>query len=238
MLGIDFNRVFVIALAICVPVGIWGVAAPDQMVSAVLGFTSFFMAGASWWWLLLCTFFVILAACLALGPYGSIRLGADDEKPDFSTTSWLSMLFAGGMGAGLLFWGVAEPITHFAAPPGTTGGTPEAARRAMVITNLHWGLHAWSIYGVCALVIAYFSFRKGRAPTISAPLSALLGKEDTPLATAADVLGVIAVVFVGVYIAIETGIHESSGRLYVALLNATQPSSNTLLTSTEDYNEY
>jgi len=195
MFDIQFNRVFVIALTICVPIGAWGVVMPEQMVSAVLGFTSFFMTGASWWWLLLCTFFVILAAFLALGPYGSIRLGADDEKPDFSTGSWLAMLFAGGMGAGLLFWGVAEPITHFAAPPGAVGGTPEAARRAMVITNLHWGLHAWSIYGVCALVIAYFTFRKGRAPMISAPLRALLGKEDTPLATAADVLGVVAVVF-------------------------------------------
>jgi len=106
------------------------------------------------------------------------------------------MLFAGGMGAGLLFWGVAEPVTHFAAPPGLDGGTADAARAAMVITNLHWGLHAWSIYGVCALVIAYFTFRRGGKPLISTPLIGLVGgPAERKVLVAADVLGVVAVVF-------------------------------------------
>jgi glycine betaine transporter len=166
------------------------------MSGAVLGFTTYFMTGASWWWLALCTGFVIFAGFLALGPFGKIRLGLDDEEPEFSTASWIAMLFAGGMGAGLLFWGVAEPVTHFAAPPAQPGGTPDAARAAMVITNLHWGFHAWSIYGVCALVIAYFSFRLGRRPMISAPLEGLFsGRTDQGVAIVANVLGVIAVVF-------------------------------------------
>src|SRR3546814_9230224 len=80
------------------------------------------------------------------------------------------MLFAGGMGSGLLFWGVAEPVYHFEAPPGMAGGTAQAAREAMVITNLHWGLHAWAIYGVCAMVIAYFTFRRGEPSMISTPI--------------------------------------------------------------------
>lgn len=190
------NTVFLIALAICIPVGLWGVLAPEAMAGVVLGFTTWFMVGASWWWLALCSAFVILAAVLSLGPWGSIRLGADDDRPEFSTVSWIAMLFAGGMGAGLLFWGVAEPVTHFAAPPGLEGGTPEAARAAMVITNLHWGLHAWSIYGICALVIAYFSFRRGGKPLISTPLRGLIGgRAERGVSVAADVLGVVAVVF-------------------------------------------
>src|SRR3546814_12323261 len=80
------------------------------------------------------------------------------------------MVFAGGMGSGLLFWGVAEPVYHCEAPPGMAGGTAQAAREAMVITNLHWGLHAWAIYGVCAMVIAYFTFRRGEPSMISTPI--------------------------------------------------------------------
>lgn len=190
------NAVVVLSLLVCLPIGAWGVLAPTGMAASVLGFTSYFMVGASWWWMLLCTGFVVLAGFLALGPYGSIRLGRDDEEPDFSFASWIAMLFAGGMGAGLLFWGVAEPVIHFGNPPGATGGTADAARQALVITNLHWGLHAWSIYGVCALVIAYFTFRLGRAPLISTPLRALFsGRAGAAAGTAADVLGVVAVVF-------------------------------------------
>lgn len=80
------------------------------------------------------------------------------------------MLFAGGMGAGLLFWGVAEPVTHFENPPNEVSGLAAAAKQALVITNLHWGLHAWSIYGICALVIAYFTFRLAKPLLISTPL--------------------------------------------------------------------
>lgn len=91
---------------------------------------------------------------------------------------------------------MAEPVSHFANPPGMPGGSPAAAREAMVITNLHWGLHAWSIYGVCALVIAYFAFRLKRGSMVSTPLRSLFaGAAGARAATAADVLGVVAVVF-------------------------------------------
>jgi glycine betaine transporter len=192
----NLNRVFLISLGICLPVGIWGVISPDQMIRAAVSFTSFAMTGGDWWWLLLCTSFVILSAWLALGPYGKIKLGADDEEPEFSNASWIAMLFAGGMGSGLLFWGVAEPVTHFSAPPSMPGGTPDAAREAMVITNLHWGFHAWSIYAVCGMVIAYFTFRLNRPSMISTPIRSLFtGRSNEGYATAADVLGVVAVVF-------------------------------------------
>lgn len=190
------NPVLWIGLAICLPLATWGLVAPTAMSEAVLGFTTFFMVGASWWWLLLATFFLIFVAVLALGPWGRLKLGADDEEPEFSTASWLSMLFAGGMGAGLLFWGVAEPVTHFDNPPGMDGGTAQAARFAMVLTNLHWGLHAWAIYGVCALIIAYFTFRCDRPMRISAPLRGMIGGRAEPVVkTGADVLGIVAVAF-------------------------------------------
>ena len=191
-----FNAVFVISLVFVAGIGAWGVLRPDEMAGVFQGFTGYLLKGVSWYWLLITTAFVLLSLFMAFGPYKDVRLGTDDERPEFGTASWIAMLFAGGMGAGLLFWGVAEPIYHFEEPPGMEGGTAQAAREALVITNLHWGLHAWSIYGVCALVIAYFTFRRGQSSQISTPIRALFpGPVGRPIATIADVLGVLAVVF-------------------------------------------
>lgn len=191
-----FNAVFVISLALVAAIGAWGLIDPTSMTGTMLGFTNYMLTGASWYWLLICTGFLILSGYMAFGPYGKVRLGRDDEEPEFSTASWIAMLFAGGMGAGLLFWGVAEPLYHYESPPALPGGTPQAAREAMVITNLHWGLHAWAIYGVCALVIAYFTFRRGQDSMISTPIRSLFrGRAALPMGRAADILGVLAVVF-------------------------------------------
>lgn len=195
MKSMNATPVFIFSVLICGGIGIWGMLAPDGLAGAANALTGFTLTTLDWFFLLLCTSFVILAAVLALGPYGSIKLGRDDEKPEFSTASWIAMLFAGGMGAGLLFWGPAEPMYHFVAPPGLPGRTPEAARLAMVLTNLHWGMHAWSIYAVCALVIAYFAFRRDCPAMISTPIRyAFRGRLVAPLATAADTLGVVAVI--------------------------------------------
>ena len=123
-----FNTVFLISLLCVAGIGIWGLFDPEAMTSVFLGFTDYMLTGISWYWLLITTGFVILAGYMAFGPYGSIRLGRDDERPEFATGSWIAMLFAGGMGAGLLFWGAAEPIYHFTSPPGMEGG--HACRRA------------------------------------------------------------------------------------------------------------
>ena len=178
--------------------GIWGLAAPDNMTSVAVGIVNFVLESVGWLYLALCTGFLVLGAWLAFGPYGHIRLGPDDSEPEFSTPSWLAMLFAGGMGAGLVFWGVAEPVSHFANPPGdVTGSTAESARLAMVLTNLHWGLHAWSIYAVCALVLAYFIFRRGLPGLISAPIRATLpaSRSTRLLGLTSDVVATFAVVF-------------------------------------------
>jgi glycine betaine transporter len=180
---------------VCAAIAAWGVLAPDGLADAANALTGFALTTLDWFFLLLCTGFVVLSALLALSPYGKIKLGRDDEEPEFSTVSWLAMLFAGGMGAGLLFWGAAEPLYHFTSPPAAEARTPEAARLAMMLTNLHWGLHAWSIYAVCALVIAYFVFRRDRPGLISTPLRyAFRGRLTGWLATAADTLGVVAVI--------------------------------------------
>lgn len=177
---------------------VWGLASPSAMTTVASGAVGFMLDAVGWVYLLLCSSFLVLAAFLALGPYRNVRLGPDDSRPDFSTFSWLSMLFAGGMGAGLVFWGVAEPVSHFAQPPGSTvPSSPEAARLAMVLTALHWGLHPWAIYASCALVVAYFVFRRRMPGLISTPLRATLPRSafTRRIGITADVIGVFAVVF-------------------------------------------
>ena len=187
-----------ISLALVGVFGIWGLLAPDAMISAATNAVSVVLSSLGWLYLVLTTAFLVLGAWMALGLYGSIKLGPDDSEPEFSTSSWLAMLFAGGMGAGLVFWGVAEPVSHFAFPPGgVQPATAESARLAMVLSNLHWGFHAWSIYAVCALVIAYFMFRRGMPGMVSTPIRATMGATRTTrlLGFTADIIGVFAVVF-------------------------------------------
>ena len=115
---LTINSVFVVSMSCCLAVGVWGILDTEGMTGVFLGFTNYALTGVSWAWLLICTGFLILAIYLAFGPYGNVRLGRDDEEPEFATGSWIAMLFAAGMGSGLLFWGVAEPIYHFAQPAG------------------------------------------------------------------------------------------------------------------------
>ena len=194
------NKVMAISLALCGGIAAWGVAAPESMTGAAQGLISYVLNALDWFYLLLCTIFLVIMAYMAFSKYGAIKLGHDDEEPEFSTGSWIAMLFAAGMGSGLLFWGVAEPIYHFVTPPDSAGGTAADARQAFVITNLHWGLHAWSIYGCCALVIAYFTFRLNLPSMVSTPIKVGFknvfskGTLNTMGGTA-DVLAVLSVVF-------------------------------------------
>ncbi|MDH3688496.1 MAG: BCCT family transporter, partial [Gammaproteobacteria bacterium] len=194
------NIVMVVSLIMCAAIAIWGVASPDSMTGAAQGLINYSLTALDWFFLLLCTFFFFFMVAIGFSKYGNIKLGADDDEPEFSTGSWVAMLFAAGMGSGLLFWGVAEPIYHFMGPPGMEGETPQAARQAFVITNFHWGLHAWSIYGCCALVIAYFTFRHNLPSMISTPI--LVGFKNvfskstlSGLGKTSDILAIIAVIF-------------------------------------------
>lgn len=185
---------FVTTIAICLAISLWGILAPEN-----LGYLASLLTGAafgslSWFFLLSVTFFLLVSLYVAFSRYGRLRLGGDDERPEFSTASWLGMLFAAGMGVGLLFWGVAEPIIHFSSPPTGEGGGADAARAAMVQTNFHWGIHAWAIYAVAGLVLAYFGFRKGTPSLPGAPIrAAFKGRWVAPLAMFSDGVGVVAV---------------------------------------------
>ncbi len=194
------NLVLIVSLGLTAIIGIWSVVAPDHVTGAAVALTSGALEYLDWLFMLACTMFVLLSIYLAVGPYADIKLGHDDDEPEFSTGSWIAMLFAGGMGSGLLFWGVAEPMYHFYSPPGEEGLTTQAARTAFAITNLHWGFHAWAIYGICALVIAYFVFRKDAPSMVSTPieysLKGLLGDRTIRVvAVVSDVVAVMAVVF-------------------------------------------
>lgn len=112
---------------------------------------------------------------LVVGPWGRLRLGPDDAEPEYGRLTWFSMLFSAGMGIGLLFYGVAEPMLHFSAPPLGVGGTVEAAREALPRTFFHWGLHGWAIYVVLGLAIAWFTYRKGFPIGVRSVLHPFLG---------------------------------------------------------------
>ena len=144
--------------------------------------------------------FVVFCLALIVSPYGKIRLGGDDAKADYSTPSWLAMLFAAGMGIGLMFWGVAEPTAYFTGwyetPLNVTAYTPEAAKLALGATMFHWGLHPWAIYGVVALSLAFFSFNKGLPLSIRSIFYPILGDRTWGWpGHVVDILAVIATLF-------------------------------------------
>ncbi|MGW9426302.1 BCCT family transporter, partial [Streptomyces koyangensis] len=136
--------------------------------------------GVGWWYVLAATGFVLFALYCGLSRIGNIRLGDDDEKPEFGMLSWFAMLFSAGMGIGLVFYGVAEPLSHYVDPPEAgrvPGSTDAAANQAMELTLFHWGLHAWAIYVVVGLGLAYMTYRKGRPLSIRWLLEPLLGRK-------------------------------------------------------------
>ena len=144
----------------------------DQLFTKVQGSI---VNNGSWFYVLSVAVILLFVMFLGVSRYGDVRLGPDHATPDYSMLTWLSMLFAAGMGIGLMFFGVAEPLMHFLAPPTASPESVEAAREALKTTFFHWGLHAWAIYAVVALVMAYFSFRHGLPLTLRSALYPLIG---------------------------------------------------------------
>ena len=150
----------------------------------------------SWFYVLAVGMFPILLLWLAFSDYGRIRLGPDDARPEFSFASWLAMLFAAGMGIGLMYFGVGEPMMHFLAPPQAVASTPAAAREAMVTTFFHWGFHAWAIYATVGLVLAYFGFRYNLPLTIRSGLYPIFKERIRgPIGHAVDVFALVGTIF-------------------------------------------
>ena len=166
-----------------------------------------------WFYLLSVATFLLFSAALAISSYGAIRLGPDHSRPDYSNISWFAMLFSAGMGIGLLFFGVAEPIMHYTAPPKGAGGTVAAAREAMSLTFFHWGLHAWSIYAVIGMALAYFSFRHQLPLTIRSALYPLIGERiHGPIGHAVDIFAVLGTMF-GIATSLGLGVMQINAGL-------------------------
>jgi choline/carnitine/betaine transport len=189
--------VFGIAFGLVLTFVLWGVVDNEGMARGVDAAFSNIIDNTGWLFVLVSTGFVALAAVLAVSKYGRIRLGQDDDRPEFTTGSWVSMLFAAGMGIGLVFWGVAEPLYHLSDPPlGTEQpGTTEAARLGLQFTVFHWGLHPWAMYAVMGMALAYGVFRKGRPSLVSSAVIPLVGEHRTGVRRAVDTLAIFTTVF-------------------------------------------
>ncbi|TXD97638.1 BCCT family transporter [Psychrobacter frigidicola] len=166
-----------------------------------------------WMFVILVNAALLLCIYLAMSRYGDIRLGAQTETPQYSLFSWISMLFSAGIGIGLLYWGTAEPIQHFMAPPLGEAETVAAAKQAMNLSFLHWGLHAWALYTIVALALAYFHFRRGLPLSIRSTLYPLLGKKIYgPWGHTVDILAVFGTMF-GVVTSLGLGVMQINSGL-------------------------
>ncbi|PPF32836.1 BCCT family transporter [Pseudoclavibacter sp. AY1H1] len=155
----------------------FSILAPSAADTAFGAVQSSIVRNFNWYYVLIAAFFVIFSLVMGFGKYGDIKLGKDDDKPEFSNLSWLSLLFAAGMGIGLVFYGVSEPLSHFIEPkPGVSGTESQLAQQALSQTYLHWGVHAWSIYIVLGLALAYAIHRRGRPVSVRWALEPLLGR--------------------------------------------------------------
>jgi len=173
------SSVFWYALAICVVLVVWGAIAPEHLQTLTANLTSYISEAFGWYYLLLIMLLLAFCIFLMFSRFGKIKLGKEDDKPDFSTPTWFAMLFSAGMGMGLVFWTTAEPISHaYKSTPGFEPGSDEAIKQSLQYSFFHWGVHAWAVYGVVALVLAYFKFRKGYPGLISATLIPIFGEKS------------------------------------------------------------
>ncbi len=192
--GLD-KVVFGVTAVIAVAFLAWGLISTASLSSASGKGLAWTMTNTGWIFVLTASSFVVFVIWLAVGRFGNIPLGRDDEEPEFRTVSWIAMMFSAGMGIGLMFYGVSEPVSHFATPPPGTGGTG-SPQTAMATTLFHWTLHPWAIYAVVGLAIAYGTFRKGRVQLISAAFEPLLGKRaHGPAGKVIDMLAIFATLF-------------------------------------------
>lgn len=180
---------------------LWAIAFPDQAAAALGSVNSIILASFNYWYVYVMAFFVILCFALALWPTaGRLRLGHEDDRPEFSNFSWFSMMFGAGIGIGMLTFATAEPMYHFAKNPATIMGLTEGStagnvRDAYIWSFTHWGLAAWASYAIVGLALGYFSYRRGLPLTIRSALTPLFGQKlSGPLGHAIDVVAVVATV--------------------------------------------
>ncbi|MFC0845282.1 BCCT family transporter [Streptomyces noboritoensis] len=192
--------VVAIGVAAVVAVVAWAALGKHSFDSASATALAWVLANFAWLFVIAADTFLVLCVVLAISRYGRIRLGADDSEPEFTNLAWIAMMFSAGMGIGLMFYGVGEPLTHYLTPPPASGAAPrtgDAARTALEYSFFHWTLTPWAIYGMAGLALAYAGFRKGRGNRLSAAFVPLLGarRADGWPGRCIDLLAVFATVF-------------------------------------------
>jgi glycine betaine transporter len=204
----QLTPVFWVAGALSLAFVAWGVVGSQSLGAVTKVAQDAVVADFGWLYLIATTAFLVFALYLALSRFGHIKLGKDDDEPEFSRFAWFAMLFQAGMGIGLVFWSVSEPINHFGVDPPyglAQPGTTAAADLSLRYTFFHWALHPWAIYAVTALALAYFNFRRNSPGLISAVLRPIFGpRMDGPLGHAIDILAVLATLF-GVAVSLGLG---------------------------------
>ena len=212
------QTVFYVSLVIVGVIAAWGLFFNEQFSVITNKIMGFLKVNFGWLYLIAMFVFVVAALVLAFSKYGKIKLGPDDSKPEFSTKSWFAMLFGAGMGIGLVFWGVAAPISHLVNPPGgLVPGSSEAVSFAMRASFKHWGFHPWANYAILGLSLGYFQYRKGYPGMISSIFVPLIGEKGVqgPIGKTIDVLAVFATV-AGVATSLGLGtLQINSGMNYV-----------------------
>jgi choline/glycine/proline betaine transport protein len=203
--------VAVVSKVVIIVFVLFGVLMTDTASITFNATKAWILGTLKWYYIGIVAFFLFFALWLGLSRYGNIRLGKDTDRPEFSNFAWFAMLFGCGMGIGLVFWSIAEPIYHFQSNPFITEAqqkTPLAAVTAMRLTFFHWGLHPWAIYVIVGLSLAYFAYRKNLPLTIRSSLYPLIGdKIYGPIGHAVDILAVFATVF-GVATSLGLGVQQ------------------------------
>ncbi|MCF2856849.1 BCCT family transporter [Pseudoalteromonas sp. SMS1] len=208
--------VFYTSSAMVLALVIFAVLSPSTASSIFSVTQSAITQNASWFFVLTVAIILGLVLYLSISRFGEIKLGPDHSDPDYSFSTWLAMLFAAGMGIGLMFFGVAEPVMHFVSPPSQEASSLEAIKEAMKITFFHWGFHAWAIYAIVAMILAYFSYRHSLPLTLRSALYPIIGDKINGWAGhAVDIFAVVGTVF-GVATSLGLGAAQvNSGLAYL-----------------------
>ena len=188
--------VFIPAVVVTLLLVVGTISNPDlagEVFSATLAFIT---TNFGWFYMLSVAFFLVFIVGIAMTPWGSIKLGPDHAEPQYSFPAWFAMLFSAGYGIALLFFGVAEPVLHYASPPAGAAQTVDSAKQAMQIAFFHWGFHIWAIYGLTGLVLAYFSFRHGLPLSMRSALYPIIGERiNGPIGHVVDVFAILGTLF-------------------------------------------
>lgn len=203
-----FGAVAVIGIFLAI-----GVVLPDRAGEVFSALQAAILNSFGWLYLLAVGIFLVTVLLLCLGRYGRLKLGPDESTPDFKFTSWIAMLFAAGMGIGLMFYAVGEPMTHFMAPPTAQPRSIAAMREAMAVTFFHWGIHAWAIYAVVGLSLAYFGYRYNLPLTIRSGLYPLFKERiNGPIGHVVDIFAIVGTMF-GIATSLGVGVSQINAGL-------------------------